>query len=398
MSPSSSITPGGWIPSRQTTKIIEEGRLLARVHHQNVVTIYGAEHHAGQVGLWMEFIEGSTLEEILTDQGPLSPDETMVIGRDVCRALAALHDSGAIHRDIKASNVMRETGGRIVLMDLGVSCEIDGDVPVSQYGTPLYRCSRGPAAGGMRPARATSTVSVSCSFIWSPAIFRFLDRLWTEVREAHIDHRIRSLKEMCPDPQNLPDAFVQIVQQALAPDPAQRFQRAEYFEAALVEALGERAREFDLPREGLPSIAVTAFRGSESAEGSRLLVRGSGGGGHQQAQPPGRLACCGPLLFICLQGTKNEPGRNRKSPERRAPCSRAVFKEPAIGFVSHPGSSTSLTAAEYGPRISTAPGRRWSRSREPFPWRSSTTCELILSSTKRFPWSRHIPTVSRPTI
>ncbi len=264
-------------PSRQTTRIIEEGRLLARVHHQNVVTIYGVEHHAGQVGLWMEFIEGSTLEQILTDQGPLSPDETMVIGRDVCRALAALHDSGAIHRDIKASNVMREKGGRMVLMDLGVSCEIGSDVPALQYGTPLFAA----------PEVLLENASTRQSDIYSVGVLLFhlvtgdfpiSGQTLTEVLEAHINRRIRSLKEMCPDPQNLPDAFAQILEQALAPDPAQRFQRAEYFEAALVQTLGDRAREFDLPREGLPSIAVMAFEDRSPRKDLGYLCEGMAAG------------------------------------------------------------------------------------------------------------------------
>jgi len=110
----------------QTSELIEEGRLLARVHHPNVATVFGAEQHAERVGIWMEFIEGATLAKVLQDQGTLSAEEAMLIGRDICRALAALHGAGIIHRDVKASNIMRAEGGRIVLMDLGVSREMDG--------------------------------------------------------------------------------------------------------------------------------------------------------------------------------------------------------------------------------------------------------------------------------
>jgi len=80
-----------------------------------------------------------------------------------------------------------------------------------------------------------------------------------EIREAHQILRVRSLKELCPDPHDLPDAFVRIIEQALAPDPAQRFTNADQFQAALVEALGTRAPEFDPPRENLPSIAILPF-------------------------------------------------------------------------------------------------------------------------------------------
>ena len=99
--------------------MIREGRLLARVRHPNVVTVYGAEQHEGAVGLWMEWVEGLTLKQQLAARGVLGGQEAALIGIDVCRAVAAVHKAGLLHRDIKAQNVMREAGGRIVLMDFG---------------------------------------------------------------------------------------------------------------------------------------------------------------------------------------------------------------------------------------------------------------------------------------
>ena len=65
--------------------------------------------------------------------------EAMLIGLDLCRALAATHHAGLIHGDVKARNVLREGGGRIVLMDFGAGSGLatdDEDGRVS--GTPLY--------------------------------------------------------------------------------------------------------------------------------------------------------------------------------------------------------------------------------------------------------------------
>ena len=50
------------------TSIIEEGRLLARIRHPNVVTIYGAEWIDGQVGLWMEYVDGRTLHQFVVGE------------------------------------------------------------------------------------------------------------------------------------------------------------------------------------------------------------------------------------------------------------------------------------------------------------------------------------------
>src|SRR5262245_8523646 len=75
----------------QTSRILTEGRMLARVRHPNVVTVYGVTVHDGRLGLWMELVHGATLEDLLAKQGPFSAREATLIGIDLCRALAAIH-------------------------------------------------------------------------------------------------------------------------------------------------------------------------------------------------------------------------------------------------------------------------------------------------------------------
>src|SRR5262249_34888359 len=69
---------------------IEEGRLLARVRHPNVVAVYGAERLGSHIGIWTEFIHGKTLEQLLWD-GPFLATEATAIGAEVCSALSAVH-------------------------------------------------------------------------------------------------------------------------------------------------------------------------------------------------------------------------------------------------------------------------------------------------------------------
>src|SRR5262249_42739926 len=101
------------------SSIIREGRLLAKVRHQNVITIYGAEQIGDRVGIWMEFVRGQTLEQLLQRGGVFSALEAVDIGLDLCRAVSAVHEAGVLHRDIKAHNVTRAEDGRVVLMDFG---------------------------------------------------------------------------------------------------------------------------------------------------------------------------------------------------------------------------------------------------------------------------------------
>src|SRR5262245_55292821 len=91
-----------------TLRWLDEARSLARVHHPNVLTIFGADLRDERAGLWTEQIRGRTLEQRLAEDGAVDARETMRIGRDVAAALAAVHAAGLVHGDLKTSNVMIE--------------------------------------------------------------------------------------------------------------------------------------------------------------------------------------------------------------------------------------------------------------------------------------------------
>ncbi len=122
----------------RATSIIEEGRLLARVRHPNVVSIYGAERIGEHIGLWMEFVDGHTLEQLLEQGRVFDQKEAVAIGIQLCQAVAAVHQAGLLHRDIKAHNVMLTNENRVVLMDFGTGRALGDGPAASIAGTPLY--------------------------------------------------------------------------------------------------------------------------------------------------------------------------------------------------------------------------------------------------------------------
>jgi len=220
----------------QSSRIVREGRLLARVHHSNVITVHGVEVHEDRVGLCMELIRGTTLEALLQTRGPFSAHEASLIGIDLCRALAAIHAAGLIHRDVKAQNVMREDGGRIVLMDLGTGREIDPD----RYdglsdlaGTPLYLAPE--IFDGGRACEKTDLYSLGVLLyhIVSGA-FPVKATTVNEVREAHAAGTVVRLRDARPD---LPTAFVRVVDRAVTADRSLRYATAGALEADLAQAL-----------------------------------------------------------------------------------------------------------------------------------------------------------------
>ena len=209
-------------------RLVDEARTLARVRHPNVVTVYGADMHDGRVGLWMELVRGRTLAEIVASEGPFSAAEAAVIGQEICRALAAVHAAGLVHRDVKAQNVMREAGGRLVLMDFGAGQ------------TPLYL---GPELLDFWEATVAGDIYALGVLLYHLVTGRFpvTGTSLEELRKAHALGNRRRLGEARPD---LPDAFVAAVERALHADPAQRYGSAREMQEALARVTSPSSSRF----------------------------------------------------------------------------------------------------------------------------------------------------------
>ncbi|MCA9758900.1 MAG: protein kinase [Candidatus Eisenbacteria bacterium] len=97
-----------------------EARLLASLDHPNIVTVYSVEEAGGLHFLTMGLIEGRTLDDVIPADG-LSLAEILRVSVALVDALAAAHDKGVIHRDIKPGNVMVTPEGRIKVLDFGLA-------------------------------------------------------------------------------------------------------------------------------------------------------------------------------------------------------------------------------------------------------------------------------------
>ena len=104
--------------------VLEAQRLADIPPHPNVITVYGARRVSGVVGIWMELLRGRTLQHVVKDEGALGWVEASHYGDCLCRALSHVHGAQVLHRDVKAANVMKAAGGRIVLIDFGAGEEI----------------------------------------------------------------------------------------------------------------------------------------------------------------------------------------------------------------------------------------------------------------------------------
>jgi serine/threonine protein kinase len=97
-----------------------EARIVAKLNHPHIVTVYSVEEVDGVHFLTMELVEGQGLDEILTRDG-LPPARVLDIGMAVCAALSAAHEKGVIHRDLKPANVRLTRTGFVKVLDFGLA-------------------------------------------------------------------------------------------------------------------------------------------------------------------------------------------------------------------------------------------------------------------------------------
>lgn len=210
--------------------LLHEARKLVRVRHPNVVAVHGADRHNGRVGFWMDLIDGETLATRV-ERGRLSAGEATDIAQEVCKALAAIHRAGLIHRDIKAQNVMRaHDGGRIVVMDFGAGQFVDEPVMERRaQGTPLYLA---PELFRNESASVESDIYATGVLLYHLVTGRFpVEALsLSALSEAHARRERRRLRDERPD---LPEAFIAVVERALEPDADRRFASAGAMHDAL---------------------------------------------------------------------------------------------------------------------------------------------------------------------
>ncbi len=252
--------------------IVREGQLLARVNHPNVMAVYGAATIDGTVGIWGEFLRGRTLAQIIGSDGPMSAEEALVAMESVCRAVSAVHRAGLLHRDIKAQNVMREQGGRLVLTDFGLGREAIAGVTTGRElaGTPLYLAPELLNGGSASALSDIYSLGVLMFYLVS-GTFPVTGRDLPEITAAHGSGTCQRLEDVRPD---LPSPFVTIVTRALEKDPTRRFASCGELQSALAAARhvvrpGERESGEERSRwakrlvlASVLSVAVTASVGA----------------------------------------------------------------------------------------------------------------------------------------
>ncbi len=99
----------------------QEIRLARKIAHRNVVRTYDLGEVNGMYYLTMEYVEGTSLKQLIESRGRLPVAVALTIGKQLCRALEVAHEQGVIHRDIKPQNMVVDATGFLKVMDFGIA-------------------------------------------------------------------------------------------------------------------------------------------------------------------------------------------------------------------------------------------------------------------------------------
>ena len=131
--------PETGVSERVLERFHAEVRIARQISHPNICRVYDIGEVDGQPFISMEYVDGEDLADLLLRIGRLPGDKAVETSRKICAGLAAAHDRGVIHRDLKPQNIMLNKRGEPVIMDFGLAAVADQLTGAeARNGTPAY--------------------------------------------------------------------------------------------------------------------------------------------------------------------------------------------------------------------------------------------------------------------
>jgi hypothetical protein len=260
-----------------------EAITVARLSHPGIATIYELFQHDGQWLMVMEFVRGETLEQLVANAGPLTPERAAALCMQALAALAHAHSMGVVHRDLKPANVMLTSAGDVKVMDFGIARVAGSEHLTSvgfMMGTPAYMAPE-QVLGQEIDARADLYAVGVVLFRLLTGVLPFKGDTPFALAQAQVNAPPTPIASVRA---NLPDWVGAVLARALEKQPEARFQSAAEFHDALDRAVGgaETVSTYDPPTPAcLPAASVSTL--ASGAHG-----RGTASAGESGAQP-GRL-------------------------------------------------------------------------------------------------------------
>jgi hypothetical protein len=208
-------------------RLLFEARAIAKLNHDNIVTVYDAGLAEGHLFLVMQYVEGQTLDAYVNEQGQLLEERAVAITRDVLRGLKAAHATGIVHRDLKPANIMIDAAGKARIMDFGLALDVAKADEISGMivGTPYYM-SPEQWLGRKADERSDLYALGFIFYVMLTAHKPFDSTAVSELMEMHLKKAPIAPTKYRP---TLNKRLTAILRKAMSKHPANRYQSADDF-------------------------------------------------------------------------------------------------------------------------------------------------------------------------
>jgi len=306
-------------------RFLREAQAAGLLNHPNIITIYDAGEEGDTAYIAMEFIEGSSLRDTLEKRGMLEPEEIAELGATICEALAAAHDAGIVHRDIKPDNILLQDKGPLKVADFGIArmsnsnLTQDGEL----IGTPYY----------MSPEQFMGQKIDGRSDLFSLAVILY--EMLTNEKPFHGEaltammHNVINSNPIPPQKLNysIPNPMGDVVMKALSKRAADRYPDGRAFAKALRECVKAKP---DPKLLGLsPDSNATVLSSSGLGGGDTVI-----GGGQQISQMSATMAGAPPASSLMDELEQGDTPKRSSAPHGETKAQKNLLPLIAAGIAA----------------------------------------------------------------
>ncbi len=253
-------------------QFLREARAAAKIEHPNVVRIYEINDHEGWWYIAMEMLEGDSLKRIVGAVGALPPAQACPVVADAATALAAAHELGIIHRDVKPANLMIARDGRCKLTDFGLVRLDDPDDPFDftdmTVGTPQFLAPEAIARKHLTPAVDVYGLGATLYYALAGSA-PYTGRSIKEILDKHLHAPAPDVRQLRGD---CPQSLSELIRRMMAKQPTERPSAGDVAAALRAEAIAFRPDESGVVVGGSGLVARAAVGEAPAPPGARTAI------------------------------------------------------------------------------------------------------------------------------
>lgn len=232
----------------------QEAQAVLKLSHENIVRPYDVGLDRDMPFIVLEYVEGRTLKERISEKDPMTPRHAINLSAQVLDALAHAHDKGIIHRDVKPQNIIINSRGRAKLTDFGIARNTASDT------TTLAGANVFGSVHYLSPEQAKGLPVTSASDIYSMGItlYEMVTGKLPFEAESSVSVALKHVQDELIPPiklnPSLPPALNDIIMKAAAKEPKDRYQSAKAMRLDLMRVLREPSGTFARQAQQKPDI------------------------------------------------------------------------------------------------------------------------------------------------